>query len=180
MILDKYRERINLLTEFLEDSIQWGRTNEILMGMSTREMDITDANLIKEIGECFLAKKDILRVEKGLVGLVNTLENGNDSQDFYSSLEERFFNPFTCSPICILYASGQYLIEKSYEYESLKKQAISQTMGVEIEIQEDFLGKIEVINEYEKYLSSIDNVLQMVIEQQDIIDILLYLKQNIL
>lgn len=180
MILDNYQERVNLLIKFLEENIQWGRTNALIMGISTKEMNNTDSSLIKDIGECFLAKKDILRVEKGLVGLVNALENGDNSQEFYNSLEERFFNPFTCSPLCILYANGQYLIEISYEYELFKAKATSETIGIAFEYKDNSIARQRIINEYDNYLKSMDNVLQMVIEQQDVIDILLYLKQNVL
>ena len=112
--------------------------------------------------------------------MVELLENGDYSDEFYDSIEARFFNPFTCSPLCILYGNGIYLIEISYEYDKLRKHAVAQTIGVDLRFEEDSLSKIEVINEYESYLSAMDNVLNMIVEKQDKIDILLYLKQNVL
>jgi len=180
MILSNYEKTVDSLTSFIEENIQWGRTNEIFIGFASEEMINTAKALLADFAECFLAKKDILRIEKGLISLVNELENGNDSEEFYNRLQEEFFNPFTCKPISIIYSDWSHLIEISIKFDKFKKDAVAKIVGIELEFEENTLSSIELNVDLSSYLEKMDNVFNMILEKKDRIDILIYLKNNIL
>jgi len=180
MILNSYEKTVESLSKFLEDNIQWGRTNEIFMGFATEEMLEADDGLMYDLAECFLAKKDVIRIEKHLLSLVKELEGGNDSEEFYSGLEEMFFNPFTCKPVSVIYSDWGHLIEQCIKYDKIKKDAMAEVNGICVEFSENILFSIELENEIYSYLEKIDNVFNMILQKIDRIDILIYLKNNIL
>lgn len=180
MILSNYEKMVDSLTSFIEDNIHWGRTNEIFMGFASDEMLNAEQALVEDFAECFLAKKDVIRVEKGLISLVKELENGNDSEEFYIALEKNFFNTFTCKPLCLLYSDWGHLIEKSVVYNKIRKEAIAETQGLNIEFEENRLFSAELEEQIASFLENMDNVFNMILEKKDRIDILIYLKNNIL
>lgn len=180
MILANYEKTVESITTFLEDNILWGRTNEIFMGFATDEMLDAEESLMADLAECFLAKKDVIRIEKGLISLVKELENGNDSLGFYNGLEKMFFNPFTSRPLCVIYSDWEHLIEQSIVYDKIKKDAMAEANGIGVEFSENTLFSIELGNEISSYLERIDCVFNMILEKKDRIDILIYLKNNIL
>ena len=180
MILSNYEKTVDSLTSFIEDNIHWGRTNEIFMGFASDEMLDAEQVLVEDFAECFLAKKDVIRVEKGLISLVIELENGNDSKEFYIALEKKFFNPFTCKPLGFLYSDWGHLIEKSVVYDKIRKEAIAETQGLNIEFEENRLFSAGLEEEIASFLEMMNNVFNMILDKKDRIDILIYLKNNIL
>jgi hypothetical protein len=180
MILANYEKTVESITTFLEDNILWGRTNEIFMGFATDEMLDAEESLMADLAECFLAKKDVIRIEKGLISLVKELENGNDSLGFYNGLEKMFFNPFTSRPLCVIYSDWEHLIEQSIVYDKIKKDAMAEANGIGVEFPGNTLFSIELENEISSYLERIDRVFNMILEKKDRIHILIYLKNNIL
>jgi len=180
MILSNYEKTVDSLTSFIEDNIHWGRTNEIFMGFASEEMLDAEQALVEDFAECFLAKKDVIRIEKGLLSLVKELEDGNDSEQFYIELEKRFFNPFTSKPLCILYSDWGHLIEKSIVYDKIRKEAMAEAQGLNIEFAENTLFSAGLEEQIASFLERMDILFNMVLEKKDRIDILIYLKNNIL
>ena len=187
MILDKYLEQVDITTNFIEDTVRQIRLNIYISDDEpSREILHIEKKMSESLFECYMSYKEISIINKKLKQLVSYLEDCDEITDTIREfIIEKYFSPDENYPISVPVSNYLLIIEESFDFQRLSATAFFQMFSdktpdmVEAETERD-LKKQEIINDYESYLKYMDNVLGMIHRKQEPIDILIYLKQNVL